>query len=64
MNLPTFCACGRTVRYANEARCEDCWVLDQVKYHGKSRAVSTIVLGPGEVMNVPVQIKTVVAGGY
>lgn len=32
----TRCACGAEVKFSNEDRCEDCWALDQQKYHGRS----------------------------
>jgi RNA polymerase sigma factor (sigma-70 family) len=32
-----WCACGQPVRFSNEIRCEDCWAVDQQRYHGISQ---------------------------
>lgn len=37
----TICGCGQPVRFANENRCEDCWSLDQQRFHGRSQRVNT-----------------------
>jgi hypothetical protein len=54
MNL-VWCACGRLVTFPGESRCEDCWALDQVRYHGRSRAVHTLTTQSREANDVPLQ---------
>ena len=39
MQLPTWCKCGNIVTFANEDRCENCYSMDQLRYHGKSLRV-------------------------
>jgi hypothetical protein len=32
------CGCGKTIFFANTDLCEDCWVDNQLKYHGNDQS--------------------------
>ncbi len=40
LTLPVWCKCGAIVTYSNEDRCEDCFVNDTVRYHGRSKQIA------------------------
>jgi hypothetical protein len=37
------CKCGQPIKYAGETRCEDCYVDDAARFHGKSQSVNTFM---------------------
>jgi hypothetical protein len=39
MDLPKYCVCGNEIKYSNEARCEECYVEDTVRWHGRAQRV-------------------------
>jgi hypothetical protein len=41
MDLPKFCVCGEEIKYANESRCESCFVEDSIRWHGRAQRVKS-----------------------
>lgn len=46
--LPIWCKCGNIVTYSNEERCEDCFVNDTIRYHGRSKHIDVPFLSARE----------------
>lgn len=52
-----WCDCGKLVTFSNESRCEDCWAEAQVKFHGRSTTLCTLVQSCREGCDVPLSAK-------